>query len=209
MWATLLIRKEGLRVVLNRNHLLSKVNSLLPPAPIAPYCRTLHLYDTLNIKTMLDQLIKLVQQNAGEAIVKNPAIPDEENNAAIQDVAQNILGGLKSQASQGNLEQITSMFKNGGASSLTNNPVVAGIIGNVAASLASKFGVSQATAHQIASGLLPKVMSQFVNKTNDPNDNDFDLQDMLGKFTGNGNVADMIGKGGLGDAIGGLGKMFK
>lgn len=158
---------------------------------------------------MLDQLIKLVQQNAGEAIVKNPAIPDEENNAAIQDVAQNILGGLKSQASQGNLEQITSMFKNGGASSLTNNPVVAGIIGNVAASLASKFGVSQATAHQIASGLLPKVMSQFVNKTNDPNDNDFDLQDMLGKFTGNGNVADMIGKGGLGDAIGGLGKMFK
>lgn len=158
---------------------------------------------------MLDQLMKLVQQNAGEAIVKNPAIPDDQNNEAIQDVAQNILGGLKSQASQGNLDQITSMFKNGGSSSLTSNPVVAGIIGNVAGSLASKFGISQATAHQIANSVLPQVMNQFVNKTNDPNDKDFDLQDMLGKFTGNSNVGDMLGKaggtGGLGEKIG---KMF-
>ena len=158
---------------------------------------------------MLDQLMKLVQQNAGEAIVKNPAIPDEQNNEAIQDVAQNILGGLKSQASQGNLEQITSMFKTGGSSSLTSNPVVAGIICNVAGSLASKFGISQATAHQIANSVLPQVMSQFVNKTNDPNDKDFDLQDMLGKFTGNSNIADTVGKmggsGGLGEKIG---KMF-
>ena len=33
---------------------------------------------------MLDQLIKLVEQNAGKAIVQNNAIPNQHNNAAIQ-----------------------------------------------------------------------------------------------------------------------------
>jgi hypothetical protein len=160
---------------------------------------------------MLDQLVKLVQQNANDEIVKNPAIPDQENNAAIQDVAQNIFGGLESQAKQGNVQDIMAMFQNGG-SSVSNNPVVGNIIGKVAASLASKFGVSPQTAQSIAATLLPKVLSQFVKKTNDPNDKDFDLQDVLGKFTGNKDVADMIGKlggsGGSGFGIGGLGKMF-
>jgi hypothetical protein len=33
---------------------------------------------------MMDQLIKLVQQNAGDAIVKNNALPNQFNNAAIE-----------------------------------------------------------------------------------------------------------------------------
>ena len=37
---------------------------------------------------MLEQLIKLVQQNSGDDIVKNPEVPNEFNNAAIQDVAK-------------------------------------------------------------------------------------------------------------------------
>jgi hypothetical protein len=161
---------------------------------------------------MLDQLVKLVQQNAGDAIVKNPAIPDSQNNAAIQDVASNIFSGLQSQAQGGNVSQLMGMFQ-GGGSSLTNNPVVAGIISKVAGSLASKFGVAPQTAQQIASTLLPKVMNQFVSKTNDPNDRDFDMQDMLKQFTGNGNIGDMLGKFGGGksgsEGIGGmLGKMF-
>jgi hypothetical protein len=160
---------------------------------------------------MLDQLVKLVHQNAGDAIVKNPAIPDQENNAAIQDVAQNILGGLQSQAKQGNTQDIMAMFQNGG-SSLSNNPMVGNIIANVAASLASKFGISPQIAQSIATTLLPKVLGQFVNKTNDPNDKDFDLQDMLGKFTGNSDVAGMLnkigGSEGTGSTLGGLGKMF-
>ena len=35
---------------------------------------------------MLDQLVKLVEQNAGKAIVQNDAIPNKFNNEAIQEV---------------------------------------------------------------------------------------------------------------------------
>lgn len=160
---------------------------------------------------MIDQLIKLVQENAGDAIVNNKAIPDQHNAAAISEVGTQLFNGLQDQAKQGNIEQIVSMFKNGGGSNLTNNPIVSQIISKVASSLGSKFGVSPQAAEQIAGSLLPTVLSKFVNKTNDPNDNDFDLQDIV-KNVGGGNIGDILGKfggsssgGGLGDT---LGKMF-
>jgi CxxC motif-containing protein (DUF1111 family) len=166
---------------------------------------------------MIDQLIKLVEQNAGEAIIKNKAIPNQFNNAAIQDVAEQIFSGLKGQVSQGNMQQVASMFNGGNVSSLANNPMVTQIISNIAADFGSKFGVSPQVAQSIASGLIPQVLNQFINKTNDPNDRDFDLQDMMRGFSGNSNlnINDILGQvtgnksnqglGGVGDV---LGKLF-
>lgn len=161
---------------------------------------------------MIDQLMKLVRDNAGDEIINNPAIPDEKNDEAVQEVGQNILGGLKDQLSGGNIQEMMAMF-NGGATS-GSNPVVSQLISKVAGGLASKLGVSPQVATSIAAGILPKVLGQFVNKTKDPNDNDFDLQDVMSKLGGDGNtnVGDLIsgmtgssGKGGIGGA---LGKMF-
>lgn len=158
---------------------------------------------------MLDQLIKLVEQNAGKAIVQNDAVPNQHNNAAIKDVATQIFDGLKGQVSQGNMQQVVSMFQ-GGQSSLTNNPMVTQLITKVAGSLASKFGVSQQQAQSIATSLIPVVMNKFINKTNDTNDNDFDLQDIMKNFTGNSNfdVGSLLGSDKAKDMLGGLGKMF-
>lgn len=156
--------------------------------------------------------MKLVRDNAGDEIINNPAIPNEKNDEAVQDVSQNIVGGLQDQVSGGNIQQMLSMF-NGGATS-GGNPMVSQLISRVAGSLGSKFGVSPQVATQIASSILPRVLNQFVNKTKDPNDNDFDLQDVMGKLGGgsNANIGDLIGgitgssgKGGIGGA---LGKMF-
>jgi hypothetical protein len=159
---------------------------------------------------MLDQLLKLVEQNAGEAIVNNKAIPNQFNNAAVKEVASNIFSGLQGQVAQGNMQQVVSMFKGQSASSLANNPMVSGLIAQVAGSLAQKFGVSPQIAQGIAANLLPQVMNQFVTKTNDPNDSDFDLQDMMRGFSGNqgldiGNIIGQVsgGKsGGIGDVMG-------
>lgn len=158
---------------------------------------------------MLDQLIKLVEQNAGKAIVQNDAVPNQHNNAAIKDVATQIFDGLKGQVSQGNVQEVVSMFQ-GGQSSLTSNPMVTQLITKVAGSLASKFGVSQQQAQSIATSLIPVVMNKFVDKTNDTNDNDFNLQDIMKNFTGNNNfdVGSLLGSDKAKDMLGGLGKMF-
>src|SRR6478735_8998188 len=99
---------------------------------------------------MLDQLLKLVEQNAGDAIINNKAIPNQYNNAAVKEVASNILNGLQGQVAQGNMQQVVSIFKGQNVSSLANNPMVSGMISQVAGSLAQKFGVSPQAAQSIA-----------------------------------------------------------
>ena len=168
---------------------------------------------------MLDQLIKLVEQNAGEAIVQNKAIPNQFNQAAIQEVASQIFNGMKGQVGQGNLQQVVSLFQGNAKNSLTNNPMVTQMIANIAGNFASKFGVSPQTAKSIVAGLVPTVMNQLVSKTNNPNDKDFDLTDMMRNMSGNNklDVGSILGQlsggksnnpmGGIGDMLGGfLGK---
>lgn len=158
---------------------------------------------------MLDQLINLVQQHAGSAIVNNPAIPNQFNNAVIQHVSEQIFNGLQNQAASGNLNQLTSLFQSGG--SVSSHPIVTQLISSVATSVAGKFGISSSAAQSMASNLLPTVMSQLVNKTNNPNDSSFDLSNMMQTFTGNSNfdVSGMLNQitgnsGGLGRLLGNL-----
>jgi hypothetical protein len=140
---------------------------------------------------MLDQLVNLVRQNAQESIVKNPAVPNEANDEAINDVAAQIFNGLKAQASKGNVQDLLGMFQ-GSQSSVENSPLTSSLVSNITGNLASKFGISPQVAAGIASSLIPLVMKQFVNKTKDPNDKDFDLQDVVKNITGNSNVGDML-----------------
>jgi hypothetical protein len=117
------------------------------------------------------------------------------------------------------MQQVVSMFQGGASqSNLVNNPMVKQMITSVAANFASKFGVSSAQAQSIVSGLLPTVMNQFINKTNDPKDNSFDLNNMMKTMSGNSNldVSSILGQlaGGKASsnplgALGGIaGKLF-
>jgi hypothetical protein len=161
-------------------------------------------------KIMIDQLINLVKQSAGDEIERNPAIPNEQNGEAMREVGNEISSGLEREAKQGNVQNLVAMFKGNTSGGLTSNPMIQSIVAGVASKLGAKFGVSPEKANQIASAIVPKVLNQFINKTNDPNDKEFDLQDVLKNLTGNSNIGDLMSqfsgsqKGGLGEAIGGM-----
>lgn len=143
---------------------------------------------------MIDQLIKLVQQNAGDSITTNSAIPPQFKGEAVKEAGQEIFNGLQDQAKQGNIQGLMGLLKSGGGTgSLAGNPIVTQIISGLAGKFASRFGIPQQTAQQVASTLVPKVISQLVSKTNDPNDKDFDIQDMIKNFGGSGGLGGMIG----------------
>jgi len=158
---------------------------------------------------MIDQLIKLVEKNASDVIVNNQAIPNQFNNDAIQDVAQQIFGGLKGQVANGNYQDVLSMFQ-GSNNSLASNPMITQMISSLAGNFASKFGISPQTAQSVVAGLIPQVMNQLVSKTNDPDDNDFDLQDMMRNLSGNGNlnIGELLGSLSGGSQQGGLGNVL-
>lgn len=143
---------------------------------------------------MFENLLKLVQEHAGDAIINNPAIPNEKNDAAIGAASEGIVDHLKNLGANGGIEKVMGMFKGG---NIANNPEIANIAGSVAGKLVSNFGIDASQAEGIVKNLVPQVMDKFVNKTNDPNDSSFDLQDILGSI-GGGNA------GGLMDKVKGL-----
>ena len=132
---------------------------------------------------MLDQLLKLVEQNARQSIVENKAIPDQLNNAAIKEVTNQIFNGIKGEVTQGHLDQVISLFQTG--VTRQPGPVMSAIMDTVTRSLTSKFNLSPDIARSVADQIVPQVMSQVIKKTNDPRDIDFDLQQMLRGMTGN------------------------
>ena len=142
---------------------------------------------------MLENLLNLVKEHAGEAIINNPAIPNEKNEEAIKTATEGIMNGLKSQIASGGMESLTSLF-NSGASA--DSPAVQAISGNVAQDLMKRFNLDSATSGKIVQMLIPVVMSKFIAKTNDQNDSSFDIKSI---------ASSVLGKsGGVGGMIGGL-----
>lgn len=162
---------------------------------------------------MINDLLKLVQENAAKDIISNPNIPNELNNDAIGIVSDTIQNVFKNEISGGNIQNFAQLFQGNQSAS---NPLVNGIIGQAANNLASKLNIDSSISQSVASSLVPTIMQMLTKKTNDPNDNSFDLNTLVQQFGGNkdmiGALGSMLGgnKGGTGGLIGGLlGGMFK
>lgn len=149
---------------------------------------------------MFESLLNLVKQHAGEAIVNNPAIPNEKNNEAINEASNSIVGGLQNLISQGGLKNVLNMFSGQGnaASSNVTQQVSGGFIQN----LMDKFGLDQQTASGVADKVVPNVLNDMVKKTNDPSDSSFDIQGIFNHLSG-GNTSGMDMQGMLNKLKGG------
>lgn len=130
---------------------------------------------------MFENLLNLVKENAADAIINNPAIPNDRNDEAISYASNSIVDGLKGALTNGNINDVLSMFKGENAAA---SPIAQNIQGGFIQNLMEKFGLDNAQAGGIANSLLPSILNQFASKTNDPNDNSFDLQDIVQKLNG-------------------------
>lgn len=156
---------------------------------------------------MLENLQNLVRQHAGDAIINNPAIPNERNEEAVADASSSIISGLKSAAASGNTDILANLF-NGGSQNTLTSPVTQNIQSGFIQNLINKFGLDHGKASQIATGLIPTVLQKFVHKTNDPNDNSFELKSVIGSLTGGQGTSDILSKFGGNDNEGGaMGKI--
>lgn len=139
---------------------------------------------------MLDTLMNLVRQQSGDAIVNNPAIPNENNNVAMESVMSGILGGLQQQATDGNIGGLLSTVL-GQQSTSAQNPVIGGIINNVTGKLAEQVGISPQVASSVAAAVVPMVLSRLFSKATDPNDSSVDVGSIMGAATGNQQASGM------------------
>jgi hypothetical protein len=142
---------------------------------------------------MLENLMQLVRDNVQEAVVNNADIPNEQNEAVIQAASGSIFDTLKDQLSSGNVGGLVDIFKGGdtGGSAITQQAA-----GNFEQKLGA-LGINSSIAKSIAAAIIPMIIAKFTQKTNDPNDSSFNIQDVLGKLAGGAD-----GKFDLSDVIG-------
>ncbi|MEP7373592.1 MAG: hypothetical protein ABI675_09415 [Chitinophagaceae bacterium] len=158
---------------------------------------------------MLEQISELVKQYGKEAVIDNPDIPNENNNAVLAEATNTITGGMQNMLAGGGLQDIISMFTGGGGNNqgnqtsggiggLIKNPMVSMMIGHLVSKLVGKFNMNPGQASQVANNLIPNVLNGLVTRTTstDPSDAGFDLNSLIGSLTG-GNAATANSGGGF------------
>jgi len=139
---------------------------------------------------MLEELFSLIKEQGTEAVINNPAVPNEQNNAVIADATHSVASELQGVLAGGGLQSVLSLFSNGnnnvGGSSLLNNPIVSNIISNFTNKLTANHGIAPDQAGGIANSLIPGVLSNLISKTNDPNNASFDIGSIISSLTGGG-----------------------
>ena len=138
---------------------------------------------------MLDKLVDLIKGLAGDSVVNNPDVPNEHNDDVVAEATNTVASGLQNMVAGGGLQNILSLFGGGGGQQTTgkgllSNPIVNMMIGHFASKLMSKFGLGSNQASGVANNLIPNVLSGLINKTNDPNDTNFTLDNLLHSLTG-------------------------
>lgn len=148
---------------------------------------------------MLENLINLVRQNAGGAVINNPSVPNEKNEEAVQTASRSIMSTLQNALSGGKITDVLSYFKNGRSGS---PEIVKQATDNYANDLQNKIGLNPQEANKVANDVVPQTMDQLAAKTADPSDNSFNIQDILNKLsggkTGGMNIQSMLNKFGGG-----------
>jgi Bacterial protein of unknown function (DUF937) len=154
----------------------------------------------LKQKTMFEQLTELVKQYGGDAVINNPAVPNEHNEAVMEEAGGSILTGLKDMVTTGNVGDLAGLLSRKTPVD-SNNPVVQELIGKVTGNLGEKFGLSSEAAGSVAGGLIPQILGGLINKAKDPNQPGFNISDLISSISGGND-------GGLMEAVSKYGGQF-
>ena len=145
---------------------------------------------------MLEELFNLVKGSANDTVINNPDVPNEQNDAVVAEATNTVASGLRNMVAGGGLQNILSLLGNktqqdgqNNNQSLLSNPIVNMMVGHFAGKLMSKFNLGGTQANSVANNLIPSVISSLINKTNDPNNSSFSIENLLNSITGGQSTA--------------------
>ena len=131
---------------------------------------------------MFEKLFLLVKNNAGTAVISNPAIPEKYHEAVINDATSTIIEVLKGQMESGKLKDLVNYFQ---FSSGYSNPLISGAVKKFANKLNNFYNIDSVEAMKIADELIPPVMQEMIKESKSGQNQEFGLGAILSKLTGN------------------------
>ena len=152
---------------------------------------------------MLKEIFDLVRGTATETVLNKTQLPSDQNEAVVAEATNTVASGLRNMVAGGGVQNILDLFgnKGGDKKSLLSNPLVLMMIGHFAGKLISKYKMSSNQANNIAGDLIPGVLGNLINKTNDPNDSRFSIEEILASITGGQSKQIVDEQGGQGGGL--------
>lgn len=139
---------------------------------------------------MIESIIKQGKELLSGKLKETIGLDDSQVDKTLETAGESTIDGLKEAVTGGNLSGVMDLF-NGKSDTSTSNPIVGGIAKKFISNLVSKLGISEGMASKASDIVLPFIMSKFSSKETGEAKDGTDLMDMLGG-------------GGLKDALGGL-----
>jgi hypothetical protein len=131
---------------------------------------------------MFEKLFMLVKNNAGMAVIDNPAIPVKYHDAVINEASSSIIEVLKGQMEIGKIMDLIRFFQFSG---IYNNYLVSNIVNKYANKLNNFYGIEPTAALAAANMLIRPVMEELIKESKDAENKDFGLSHLLSKLSGN------------------------
>ncbi len=139
--------------------------------------------------------MELVRESGQQTVVENPAVPNEHNEAVMQEASSSIFSGLQNMMQTGGPGALKGLFE-GVQSGDNNHPAVQQVANQFSGNLMQKFGLDSGAAKALAISLIPMVLGKLMNRSqNAPQGSGFSIGNILGS---------LMGGGGIGGALGGL-----
>ena len=149
---------------------------------------------------MLDSLLSIGKGQLAKMLTDQTGLQEDKTDQAIEVTKDTVGNGLKDELIKGNFGGVMDLF-NGNAPTTTSNPIVSGITNNLVSNLASKVGIPEGIASQVANIAIPFVMNKISSDETGKASNEQDLVEKLG-------MGGDSGIGGMLKGLGGLGGMF-
>jgi len=130
---------------------------------------------------MFEKLFLLVKNNAGTAVMNNPAIPEKYREAVLNDASSSIIEVLQKQTEGNKLKDFIKYFQFGGA---FNNPLITSSVKRFANKLNKFYDIESTEAISIANSLIPPVMQEMMKESKSGESKDFALSSIISKLTG-------------------------
>jgi hypothetical protein len=131
---------------------------------------------------MFEKLFMLVKNNAGMAVIDNPAIPEKYHDAVINEASSSIIEVLKGQMEMGKIKDLIRFFQFSG---IYNNYLVSNIVNKYANKLNNFYGIEPAASLAASNMLIRPVMEELIKESKDEQNKDFGLSNLLSKLSGN------------------------
>lgn len=103
---------------------------------------------------MIDELMKMLQNSGQESVINNPEVPNEHNEGVLASAQSSIMDTIKSMIANGQSAEVAQLAD-------ASNPAAQQLQSGFVQNIMDKFGIKGDAANNIASTLIPQVLSKL------------------------------------------------